>query len=358
MNAFTTPPASPLDVPASFLALQRQLDAILDAHIPPGEPVALLMFPYDGNVGNHMMWIAICDYLRERGIPLGYAAHGNNFNARDMERAIGTGPILFSGGVTVSRLWPKHAEMKRIVSRSFTRNPLISLPSTMLFVDNDDRERARDLFGTHTNVTVIARDPTSCAQARDVFPDNVRVVTSPDLAFRLPPQPRAGLPVHDIIWLARNDVEQGVGPAPDNVHVFDWTHALKTDIPSCYYFLRLSGVFSRARSTPPGRHLSSILNGPVTHLYYRASRNVLDYGNRILDTGRVLVTDRMHPHVLAALRGQPVVLLPDKFGKNQAVFEYSTHVFPTVHWADNSRQATDIAFALTTAASVSRDRAP
>lgn len=338
------------DNASSFVELRRELNAVLDAHIPRGTPVALLMFPYDGNVGNHMMWIAICDYLQERGSPIGYAAHANNFNVLDVERAIGTGPILFSGGVTVSRLWPQHAQMKRVVARSFPRNALVSLPSTMLFVDDDDRDAARDMFGAHPNVTVLARDPVSYGQARSVFPESVRVVTSPDLGFRLPPQPIVGRPVHDIIWLARDDVEQGVGPPPDGVHVFDWTHALQADVPRCYYLLRLSGFFSRLRSTVPGGHLSRFLSGPMASLYERASRYVLDYGNRVLDAGRVLVTDRLHPHVLAALRGQPVVLLPDKFGKNRAVFDYSSRFLPGVHWADRTDQAFSMARELATSA--------
>jgi pyruvyl transferase EpsO len=86
-------------------------------------------------------------------------------------------------------------------------------------------------------------------------------------------------------------------------------------------------------------------------LYRRASLAALRYGNVTLDQGKVLVTDRMHPHVLAALRRQHVVLLPDRFGKNRAVYDACTHKLETVHWADTTSQA--LAMAKELAAGVS-----
>ena len=47
-----------------------------------------------------------------------------------------------------------------------------------------------------------------------------------------------------------------------------------------------------------------------------------------------------------ALRGQPVVLLPDRFGKNRAVFDYTSHAYSTVHWADTPAEALERARAL------------
>ncbi len=78
--------------------------------------VALLQFPYDFNVGNHMMWIAAINYLRRAECAVAYTAHGNNFDLDAMKRAVGDGVIIFIGGVTISRLWPKHPEVKRVVA--------------------------------------------------------------------------------------------------------------------------------------------------------------------------------------------------------------------------------------------------
>ena len=113
---------------ALFERQAQAIDACLDRYIPADRPVALLQFPYDLNVGNHMMWVAAVDYLKRRNARIAYAAHGYNFELEAMKRAVGDGAILFLGGVTVSRLWPRHAEVKRIVAAACPNNRLVSLP--------------------------------------------------------------------------------------------------------------------------------------------------------------------------------------------------------------------------------------
>jgi pyruvyl transferase EpsO len=319
---------------AALFAQQAQaVDACLHKYIPAGRPVALLQFPYDFNVGNHMMWVAAVDYLKRRNARIAYAAHGYNFDLHAMKRAVGDGVIIFLGGVTVSRLWPRHAEVKRMVAAGCPNNRLVSLPSTMLFVDDEDRREAATIFGDHRNVVLMARDPVSAASAREVFPDNIDIVATHDSTVLLPAQPRLGKPIHDIIWLARDDKEGADTKAPDDVNVFDWPQEDREGMRVLFP----SRVFSKVRKTAPV--LDSISNPQITACYDRFARWVLSSGNKRLDTGKVLVTDRMHPHIHAALRSQPVVLLPDRFGKNRAVYEHTSHAYSSVHWADTPAEA-------------------
>lgn len=325
---------------------RSRIDSALDATIPRGQPVALLHFPYDLNVGNHMMWVATTDYLAERGIRVAFAAHANNSDLTALRRAVGGGAILFLGGVTLSRLWARHAEIKRRVASAFPENPLVSLPATCLFADDDDRREAASVFGAHSRVTVMLRDPVSLAEARTAFPASVRTLEVPDLALRLAPSVRAQPAEIDISWLAREDPEASGLARPGDLDAFDWPQDLRT-APDVYLALRASGFFSRLRSSSAsGAFPRGVLDRPIVALYRRASVGSLRFGNRVLDRSRVLVTDRMHPHMLAALRGQPVVLLPDRFGKNRAVFEAGTSRLSSVHWADDPAQALETARAL------------
>lgn len=331
---------------AAFADFRARIDAALDAVIPRGEPVALLHFPYDLNVGNHMMWVATTDYLAERRIPVAFAAHANNSDLAALRRAMGSGAILFLGGVTISRLWARHAEIKRRVAEAFPRNPLISLPATCLFVDDEDRREAATVFGTHPDVTVMLREPVSLAEARAAFPASVRTLEVPDLALRLAPSARVSPPEIDVSWLARVDPEASGFASPAELQAFDWPQDLRV-APDVYLALRASGLFSRVRSSSVGGGVPHrALDAPIVSLYRRASTGALRYGNRVLDRARVLVTDRMHPHMLAALRGQPVVLLPDRFGKNRAVFEAGTNRLGSVHWARDPAEALETARAL------------
>jgi pyruvyl transferase EpsO len=326
-----------------FARYRAEIDALLDEYIEKDRPAALLQFPYDGNVGNHMMWVATTDYLKERGIALRYVAHERNFNVDRMRRVIGDrGTILFLGGVTVSRLWPRHAELKREVAQHFGHNPIVCLPSTVLFVDDEDRDGARTIFGDHRMTVVMTRDPVSEKHARAAFPEHVAVRTVPDLTLRLPLYARRTEPEHDVIWLARNDVERLMKEPPPDVHVFDWPY-LHPAVPRAMFLLRTSGVLSRLRKLPPSDAIAPFLNRPITSLYRWTSLDVVRNGNELLDSGRVLVTDRLHPHILTALRGQPSVLLPDKFGKNRAVYDHFSNAFDSVHWADSSGEGVELA---------------
>jgi len=321
---------------ATLFAQQRsEIDAFFNQYIPANRPIALLQFPFDPNVGNYMMWLAISDYLKRRGVRVAYAAHEYNFRLRNLQEAAGDGPILFLGGVTVSRLWPSHAKMKRTVAAACPDNRLISLPSTMLFVDDEDRREASSMFGDHRNVVMMARDPVSAKSAREAFPDNVTVAAIHDSAFRLPQQPRLSAPTQDIIWLARDDHESTGATAPSDVQVFDWADVRHVG------HLGVDRVLSRLRISAP--MLSPLVNAQVNTSYDWISRYVLARGNRTLDAAKVLVTDRVHPHVLAALRSQPCVLLPDRYGKNRAVYEYSSRNYSSIHWADTPRQALGLA---------------
>jgi hypothetical protein len=72
---------------AALLAQQaKAIEACFDQYIPAGATVALLQFPYDFNVGNHMMWAVAVDYLKERGAHIAYAAHVGNFDVKAMAR--------------------------------------------------------------------------------------------------------------------------------------------------------------------------------------------------------------------------------------------------------------------------------
>lgn len=324
--------------------LRDHVDEVLDDVIPACSKVALLGWGYDGNVGNHMMWIAVTDYLRGRGIRIAFASHLNNLHLDRLASAIGDGPVLFLGGVTMSGLWGRHRDARRVVAERLPNNQIVSLASTTLYTDDDDREAAGATFTGHGRTTLIARDHRSLRESAEVVGDDVDVVFSHDAAFRLPTQPaRRGT---GIAWLRRDDLEAKEFATEIPLPTFDWSNDLATEVPSAYRWLRLSGVASRLRATPLGGLLGRPINAFLVWTYGRVARDLLDRGNEILDEAAVLVTDRMHPHVLCVLRDQPVVLLPDKFGKNRAVFEASTGEFSRVHWADDVETAHALALEL------------
>ena len=338
----TTSKLNPTDQ-ALFARQSSEICAVLDRCIPANQPVAFIPFPFDGNVGNHMMWIAVNTYLKSRGIRVAYTAQPWTLNTDHLKRAIGDGTIIFLGGVSVSRLWPWHAEVKRKVAAACPSNRLVSLPSTMILIDDEDRAEASSLWEGHSDAHMLARDELSARSGGDAFPKSVSVETVHDTAFMLPPQPRNKRAVEmDVIWLARNDHEGAGFAQPEDIMVFDWPSTLEPYNPN----VLASRVCSKVRDTVPG--ISSVANRALNSAYMSVSKTMLRRGNQALDRGRVLVTDRLHPHVLAALRGQYCVMLPDLYGKNRAVWDYSSEEYSTIFWADTPEEALDLARSLAT----------
>ena len=334
------------DTPKKIDELRSMLKKELDARVAPGTRVAFLGFPYDTNVGNHMMWLGFMNYMAERGAEVVYAAHVDAYRAESMRREIGSGLIVFIGGVGLSTLWMHQTEIKRRVAREFPDNPLLVLPSTVAYRSPDEQNGVRDLFGSHKNTTVLARDEASWATVKDTF-EGVTALCTPDGAWLLPVQARARPPEHDIIWLARSDHE-GTGYAhPQGVYIFDWaarTLYSSKDYPASYVRMRLAGLATRARNAARvPRGLERRANRVVADMYQAVSAGMLDSGNADLDRGKVLVTDRFHPHVLAILRGQPVVLLNDAYSKNATSYESWTNRFPNVVLVRSSKDALEAA---------------
>ena len=325
--------------------IRAELLQTLDDHLPPGRRVAVIEFPYDANIGNHLMWLAIMRYLRSRGRRVIYVAHTGNHDPAALRRVIGDAPILTSGGVGMTGLWSALTEMRRSVIEEFKENPVVIMPQTVLLQNEQEQSALSSAIEAHPSVTIFARDRESARQARVAYP-TARTVLSPDLAFLLGPFRRRNKPRHDVIWLARDDPEGLEAGVPDGVHQFDWASVWVDAYPVTYAVLRASNALSKIRrAAPPGTDRA--VNAGLATLYEWASVRIVAEGNRIADEGRVFVTDRFHGHILAALRGQPTVLLPDRFGKNRSFYETWTQGLPGVHWADEPSIAIEIARGLT-----------
>lgn len=330
---------------ATIDELRRLFSTALDSRIAPGSRVAFLEFPYDTNVGNHMMWLAGLAYFAARGVEVVHSTHATGYDAQSLRRAVGDGPIIFNGGVGLSALWPINTALKRRIVREFPNNPLLVFPSTVAFRNNEEQDGVRDLFRGHSNVTVLARDAVSHATIAETFQE-VDAVLVPDSAFLLPMQERRRRAEHAITWLVRNDHESTGYTPPQGVHTFDWAgRTLRSgrDFPLSYSAMFLVRAAMRLRKDRVLGPTEGIANRMIDRLCAVVSREMLQSGNVDLDRGRVVVTDRFHTHILAILRKQPVVLLVDAFGKNKNSFATWTHRFPNVRLANTPAEALELA---------------
>jgi exopolysaccharide biosynthesis predicted pyruvyltransferase EpsI len=82
------------------------------------------------------------------------------------------------------------------------------------------------------------------------------------------------------------------------------------------------------------------VTGSSRHLLFRsAARRRLQYGVELLASGRVVITDRLHGHVLATLLGLPHCVMDSHYCKVRALWETWTHEVPDAFWCDTLGEA-------------------
>ncbi|HUG38769.1 MAG TPA: polysaccharide pyruvyl transferase family protein [Candidatus Limnocylindrales bacterium] len=320
-------------------SLGRAIDRALDPLVPRGSRCALLDFPAYANVGDSAIWLGERAYLRRRGARIVYTCQHSTYSARRLARSLGDGIILLQGGGNLGDLWLQHQRLREQVIADFPRARIIQLPQSIHFRDPANLARVRALFEPHPRLTVLVRDHPSLVLARDGLRTHAELCPAMTCALGplAPPRP----PVRDIVWLARTDVEGRGMPEPSltrSEERIDWITERRT----------LLQRLSQARAKRIGRH-PRLLGGTGrigVGLYDAEARQRLERGRALLARGRVLVTDRLHGHILALLAGQPHVISDTTTGKIGDFFATWTKESPLTTWAEAPAEALERARAL------------
>lgn len=280
----------------------RVLSAL--APIAPREPYALLDYPWYPNVGDQALWLGTLAALRSLGCaPPAYVASVRTYCPRALRRRIGNGPILLHSGGNLGDVWPVHQRHRETVLRNHPDNPITQLPQSVQFTHEETRERARGVFASHPRFVLMVRDRRSCDRARDEL--GVEPLLCPDMALCLPPPQAPASPTVPTRLLIRGDIESAAArlDAYAGIEPEDWAGwpgPVEARLQE-----RLRQVMVRVR--PPQ---------PVMRRYWEAlATRRLRHGERLLRSARMVVTDRLHGHILCVLYGVPHVVIDDRYGK-------------------------------------------
>jgi pyruvyl transferase EpsO len=318
-------------------ALAREIERVLDPLVPAGGPVALLDFPEAPNVGDSMIWAGTLRYLARRGATIRYACSNSSWSPATLARRIGDGAILLAGGGNFGDLYPDHQELREAVIEAFPRHRIVQLPQSVHFESEGALERARRVIGRHRALTLLARDRVTWVGMRRWF--DAPATLCPDMAFALGALPRTPA-VAPVVWLARMDKESRVahGPAPSGVERRDWLTDDRSFADGARHLLRrILGRWPRLRP---------LLQDPLAATYPAVAAERVERGRRILSRGRVVVSDRLHAHVLCLLLGIPHMVLDNTYGKVRALYDTWTHDSPLATWCDHEAEALERAVAL------------
>ena len=302
-----------MDGQGTVAALRARAEQVLRPLLHGYDRYALLDFPHYGNVGDSAIFLGELACLRELGLPAPrYVCDLASYDADMLAKTVGDGLILLGGGGFFGDLWPTGQQFREAVARRFEDNPIVQLPQSLHFERRQTLDRARRVLESHPSFTLLAREERSLSLARREL--DLPVQLCPDLAFFLGPLPRPVAPRQDVVWLARTDKESASPSGrPEAVDgSVDWLEEPASGLRSLVD--RLIGAVRRYPR-------SSFLRRLLTAFYEPMARERVDRGCRLLAQGRVVVSDRLHAHVLSLLLGIPHVMYDNSYGKISSFIE-------------------------------------
>ncbi len=196
--------------------------------------------------------------------------------------------VLASGGGNFC-IWKGECTLRERMVKAFPDRQVVLFPQSVAFTDEDEMKQHANIMNSHPNITYLFRDHRSYSIIVNsgVFRYN-RAVLCPDAAMQIGTQQLTVAPIYDIVWLKRQDKEsqfRSTSPTiSQNLSVFvgDWINV---------------------RGSYAGSNLLEV------------SHKRLSSGLEFLSRGKVVISDRLHAHILSVLLGKPNVMLDNSYKK-------------------------------------------
>ena len=312
------------------------------AVVPPGARCALVGFPRHENYGDSAIWLGSRAVLRDVGLDVRHVCEWRTYRPDAIRAAVGAGDsvIALAGGM-VSDLWGYSQRTRERVLEDFRGAQVVQLPCSVYFRSAESVDRFRRLMQSHGAVTLMARDGATAESVRGAL--GAPSVLAPDLAVSIGALPRPAPPVHDVVWLLRSDKTAQVRRPALGVDAVDWTSVPAG--PSYSPAPLVAAVVDRCIPTRMRSRSPRLARMAARTYDFRAAERVRR-ACTVLSRGRVVVTDRLHGHLLALAMGVPHVLMDNAVGKVRAFYETWTRPSELVRWASSVEEAHDLSRAL------------
>lgn len=273
----------------------------------------LVDFPHHFNCGDSAIWLGEVRIAEEFGIRVASTTSTRTYR-RDKMRA--NGPVVISGGGNLGGLYPQHDDLRISILTDFPTRPIVQMPQSIELTNATEFEGLKRAIGRHRDFTLLVRDRRSLDIARREF--DCRIALVPDAAFALGNLDRPPA-VEEAVVQARRDIEASDDQNSGHSTV-DWNTAGILSLRN----LGRSAVTVAGKLPVPG------LTSTVVNSFARQN---LRCAVQTLSRGHVLVTDRLHGHVVATLCGIEHIVVNDRYGKVRALWETWTHDAPVATFA-------------------------
>ena len=322
--------------PRSLHQIRMATLDVLAEVVGTGRDVALLQAPNQRNVGDSLIWLGECEYFKALGLRLRHVSDLGGYDADAVRSSLPHGGVvLIHGGGNVGDLWYGHQLHRERLARELPDLPMVQLSQSVFFASPAAAAQANDTLGAHPDFTLLVRDLGSRTRAARQLPD----VTSRycwDMALGWQPA-RLGATrsLRRPLVLARADHE-----AASDLRSVDFETALGTPVDHADWknYGADAVAWHLLRALPRLAHRVPVLRKQMFQPLLRTCLTAINAinargGVRLLRDRPVVIVDRLHAHILAALLEVPHVALDNSYGKISTVYAEYTRVLAGAHFA-------------------------
>lgn len=296
---------------------QKLLYDCLGQFLSKGTKVALLDFPNHNNVGDNAIWLGEKAALRKIGVEVVYQCDLYSFSEKVLRKRLRKeGVVLLHGGGNLGSVWPEHQMFRERIIELLPEMKIIQLPQSVHFDDDAHKVRFGKIAKAHKDLHILLRDQPSLNILKEL---DLNVQLCPDMAFAMGPVAQSNNPVVDVVWLSRSDHESAGNDGRNmsfKIEKLDWLQGE----PGRFYSKFSPKLTVRLRRLVQSNFRKSKLLRDHFWGMNSASFDLLaerrfQRGIRILSRGKIVLTDRLHGHIVSTLLGKPQVLLDNHYRK-------------------------------------------
>lgn len=288
-------------------------NALMERHAVLAEligdaPFHYVDIPTHGNVGDLLIMHGTLAFFRKQGLqPKTVAPH----DAFDTRWVAPGDVVVFHGGGNFGDLYPCFQQLRERVVQACKGNRIVILPQSLHFSSDETMLRSAHIFRQHGDVHLCVRDRASL-QTAQLFTDHVLLL--PDMAHQLYPLQAPQAYVRPgALRISRVDDEASeagdIAGAPHIDMLTDWPQFVGRRERRIELFRRAYGAFFR-------RGMGRMANRMLSPLWIDYSGRLIADAARLFARHQLIVTDRLHGHILACLLDRNSIVLDNSYGKN------------------------------------------
>lgn len=267
--------------------------------------IILIGTPEHGNLGDHLIAEGELKFLRDHFSDykiIEISGEQYRYQRNHIQNLVKSkDTIAITGGGFLGSLWMVEEEMVRDIIDCFEDNKIVIFPSTIYFENSDfgkkELEKSKKTYCKHKNLSICVRDEKSINMAKQLLGEtnSHKIIYTPDIALYLN-RSQESPNREGILFCLREDKEKVLSDSDTNTIV---RKIKDRGIP----IEKTSTVIPRSVKKESREMELQVLFGE-----FRKSK--------------LVVTDRLHGMVLAAITGTPCIAMDNSSGKVQGVYEW------------------------------------